>query len=74
MTCATCAAGQDWLLLCRDDRVNVRCRCGYEWAEPALDSAWFDDHCGPATGPCAPRETGIRAFGFDGILAGAYLP
>ena len=74
IVCAGCAAGQDWLLMCRDSQVTVRCRCGHEWTEAALDTAWFDAHCGPAIGPYGPREAGIRSFGFDGILAGTYLP
>ncbi|MFP8941697.1 hypothetical protein ACLIYM_09705 [Streptomyces fenghuangensis] len=72
--CPACGARRDWLLVCFRGEVSIRCRCSHQWAEREITRADFDAMlAGPATAyPTLPAA--IRASGYDGTLAGAYLP
>ncbi|MFD7645626.1 hypothetical protein ACFV4P_33825 [Kitasatospora sp. NPDC059795] len=70
ITCARCHARRDWLLLNVRDHVFVRCRCAHEWEEPDLTRAYFDLHFTEPEHEWESFDDGMRALGFDGLLAG----
>ncbi|MFJ2578388.1 hypothetical protein [Kitasatospora aureofaciens] len=74
ITCPTCRARRDWLLLNVRHQVFVRCRCAAEWHEPDLTLAYFDQHFTASEqewDEWDDFDTAMRALAFDGLLAGA---
>ncbi|SEK66299.1 hypothetical protein [Streptacidiphilus jiangxiensis] len=71
ITCPSCGARRDWLLLETRGRTFVRCRCAHEWKEADLDLDYFNaNFCYPDRTWPDSRDAMI-AMGFDGLLAGA---
>ncbi|MFD7645145.1 hypothetical protein ACFV4P_31335 [Kitasatospora sp. NPDC059795] len=74
ITCQSCAAERDWLLIQIAPIVFVRCRCTYEWQEPDLGTEEVADTRQP--GPdreWASMEEMYRGLGFDGLFAYTYF-
>ncbi|MDF3291902.1 hypothetical protein [Streptomyces silvisoli] len=72
--CPACGARRDWLIICDGSRVSIRCRCAHQWAEPEISHADFDAMIsGPGTN-YTNFTAAVRATGYDGTLAGTYLP
>ncbi|MGW2331595.1 hypothetical protein ACWC5C_38410 [Streptomyces sp. NPDC001700] len=73
--CPKCGARRDWLVICdRRNQIFLRCRCAHEWHEPELTRADFDAMAGEGGQKCPSLEAVARAVGYDGTLAGTYLP
>ncbi|MFJ4676910.1 hypothetical protein [Kitasatospora sp. NPDC088783] len=74
ITCPTCGAERDWLLIQIGADVFVRCRCTMEWKERDLDA---EDVAGARQpGPeteWASMEEMYRGLGFDGLFAYTYV-
>ncbi|MEV6209574.1 hypothetical protein [Kitasatospora sp. NPDC051914] len=74
VTCPTCRAGRDWLLISYRRNVWIRCRCGAEWLEPEITHRDFDVMVTDPTWTQYRTLAEARiALGFDGIFAGLYL-
>jgi hypothetical protein len=73
--CPACSARRDWLLICWQGRVSIRCRCAHQWAEPEITCARFNELSAARPRPVryANVEELLRARGFDGSLGGTYL-
>jgi hypothetical protein len=72
ITCPSCGAERDWLLLRNGPQISVRCRCTHQWVEPRLPVEWYVEQHGPLE-EVHPTEGDVhRDFGFDGTLAGTY--
>ncbi|MFG3253286.1 hypothetical protein [Streptomyces sp. NPDC048172] len=73
--CAKCAARREWLVICdRQNQIFLRCRCAHEWHEPELTRAEFDAMAGEGGQKYPSLEAVVRDTGYDGTLAGTYLP
>lgn len=70
--CPQCSARRDWMIICNRNEVSIRCRCAHQWVERELSRADFEAMAGPVTEVFKNTETAVRAFGYDGNLAGAY--
>jgi len=72
ITCARCHGQRNWLLICINSALFVRCRCTHEFREPDLTLADFN---ALFTHIERVYEGGLeeiyRSTGFDGLLAGA---
>ena len=73
ITCPSCRAERDWLLLETLRRVFVRCRCGHEWEEPDLDAEYFDDNFAYADRTWPNVDDAVEALGYTGEFAGIYF-
>lgn len=74
VTCPTCRAERDWLLINQGPTTWTFCRCGTHWREPEITRAAFE------TLPRLPDTTAyptvahaLAAMGFDGSFTGIYL-
>jgi hypothetical protein len=72
--CSACRALRDWLLISHSRNVWVRCRCTHEWYEPELKRSDFDALIRPGGRGYRTDEEVFAATGFDGTLAGVYVP
>ncbi|MCX5274992.1 MULTISPECIES: hypothetical protein [Streptomyces] len=61
--CPQCAAYRDWVVLCTEGRIWLRCRAGHETLEPRLDVAWYNRNSGPSNGKFGTLEEGLRSIG-----------
>lgn len=74
VTCSTCRARRDWLLINKGRHVYVRCRCGNQWPEPEITRVDFDAMLdNPHWTNYTTTDEGLTALGFDGSFAGTYL-
>ncbi|MEU8926242.1 hypothetical protein AB0D10_35825 [Kitasatospora sp. NPDC048545] len=74
VTCASCRARRDWLLINHRRHVWIGCRCGAEWLEPEITRRDFDAMIADPTWTRYGSLTEARiALGFDGMFAGLYL-
>ncbi|MFD7902935.1 hypothetical protein ACFV4G_11885 [Kitasatospora sp. NPDC059747] len=74
VTCSTCRARRDWLLINHRRHVWIRCRCGAEWLEPEITRRDFDIMlANPTWTHYRTLDEARIALGFDGIFAGLYL-
>ncbi|MEU4200811.1 hypothetical protein AB0F64_12775 [Streptomyces sp. NPDC026294] len=73
--CPKCGARQDWMVICDvPGRVFLRCRCAHQWYEPELTRADFEAMAGEGGQNYPSLEAVALDDGYDGTLAGAYLP
>ncbi|MGW5017073.1 hypothetical protein [Streptomyces sp. NRRL F-5053] len=73
--CPKCGARRDWLVICdRRNQIYLRCRCAHEWHEPELTRADFERIAGEGGQKYPSLEAVVRDTGYDGTLAGTYLP
>ncbi|WP_019546678.1 hypothetical protein [Streptomyces sulphureus] len=73
--CAKCSACRDWLVICdRRNQIFLRCRCAHEWHEPELSRADFEAMVGEGGQKYPSLDAVVRDAGYDGTLAGTYLP
>lgn len=73
-TCPVCGVDRDWLVLCIGSDIWLRCRSAHETREPALNSAWFHQVCGPIEDLHRSKDEGIAKMGFDGVFSGIIFP
>lgn len=73
ITCASCRAERDWLLLETRRRVFVRCRCGHEWEEADLEAEFFDENFAYADRSWDNAGQALKDLGFNGEFAGIYF-
>lgn len=69
-TCPQCGVDRDWLVLCIGPDIWLRCRSAHETREPALNSAWYDEVCGPIEELFMSKDEGVEKAGFDGTFSG----
>ncbi|MFE2345710.1 hypothetical protein [Kitasatospora cineracea] len=74
ITCPSCGAERDWLLIQIAPAVFVRCRCTWEWQERDLgtEEVAAARYPGPETEWTSMEEM-YRGLGFDGLFAYAYF-
>lgn len=73
--CPKCGARRDWLVICDvPGRVFLRCRCAHQWYEPELTRADFKAMTGEGGQNYPSLDAIARDVGYDGTLAGTYLP
>ncbi|GGP98536.1 hypothetical protein GCM10010215_25260 [Streptomyces virginiae] len=60
--CPQCQAYRDWVILCTQGRIWLRCRDGHETLEPRLDVAWYNRNSGPSNGKFGTLEEGLRSL------------
>jgi hypothetical protein len=73
-TCPVCGVDRDWLVLCAGPDVWLRCRSAHETLEPALNSSWYDQICGPIEEVHQSKDDGVATTGFDGLFSGITSP
>lgn len=61
--CPQCEAYRDWVVLCTEGRIWLRCRDGHETLESRLDVAWYNRNSGPSNGKFGTLEEGLRSIG-----------
>ncbi|MEU6964328.1 hypothetical protein [Streptomyces chrestomyceticus] len=63
VACTGCGAYRDWLVLSTRDQIWLRCRAGHQQPEPRLNTAWYNQHAGPADATHATFEDCLRHLG-----------
>ncbi|MGW7517786.1 hypothetical protein ACWGJ2_19575 [Streptomyces sp. NPDC054796] len=73
--CPQCGARRDWLVICdHRNQIFLRCRCAHEWHEPELTRTDFEAMAGEGGQKYPSLDAVVRDTGYDGTLAGTYLP
>ena len=75
ITCPSCGAERDWLLIHRPRTrgVFIRCRCTHQWIDPELDLESFEAMYIYPEQDFDSAEAIIEATGFDGLFSGTYM-
>ncbi|MFI0808185.1 hypothetical protein [Streptomyces echinatus] len=72
--CAKCGARRDWMVICDRSEISIRCRCAHQWVEPELTRVDYKAMIDVGGQDYPSLEAAAQAVGYDGTLAGAYLP
>ncbi|WP_257155743.1 hypothetical protein [Streptomyces sp. Ru87] len=72
--CPQCGARRDWMVICDRDEISIRCRCAHQWVERELTRADYEAMIDVGGQDYPSFEAATRAAGYDGMLAGIYLP
>ncbi|MFE5908711.1 hypothetical protein ACFQ6B_06440 [Streptomyces wedmorensis] len=72
--CPHCGARRDWMVICDRSEISIRCRCAHQWVEPELTHADYEALIDVGGRDYPSLEAAAQAVGYDGTLAGTYLP
>ncbi|WP_406133216.1 hypothetical protein [Streptomyces zaomyceticus] len=72
--CPACGARRDWMVICDRSEISIRCRCAHQWVEPELTRTDYEALIDVGGQDYPSLEAAAQAVGYDGTLAGTYLP
>jgi hypothetical protein len=72
--CPQCGARRDWMVICDRNEISIRCRCAHQWVERELTRADYEAMIDVGGQDFPSLEAAAQAAGYDGTLAGTFLP